>query len=188
MDTIGLAVLIEKLQLLSYTGTVDSKAGPLMMEMSDNLIHTTKSYRDLKQQHDMRNLEAKAYAIKVILLQDVFDVRHTHYMLPVFHSKCLAFGYSVTNCKDLLIFEASASIAAGMKPINKYWSCIYAMIVKILWSFILPNNQLSDVVTLQASQPWRLLIWQPQLTIVGMHPSFAIGISCDYECIRGGKT
>lgn len=50
MEQQELELLRRKLDALSYDHPVDDFSGPLVQKLVDDLVHTTESYRGLKQQ------------------------------------------------------------------------------------------------------------------------------------------
>ena len=65
MEQQALELLKRKLDALSYTDPVDEESASLVQRLVDDLVHTTESYRGLKQQslafnHHISNLNDKA--------------------------------------------------------------------------------------------------------------------------------
>lgn len=63
-----LVLLRRKLRVLSYTEAFDNSSGELVLRLTDDLIHATDSYRQLKEVHDARDRELRQYHAKVIVL------------------------------------------------------------------------------------------------------------------------
>ena len=66
MEQQALQLLKRKLDALSYMEPVDEHSAPLVQKLVDDLVHTTESYRGLKQQslthhHHISNLNDKVF-------------------------------------------------------------------------------------------------------------------------------
>ncbi len=60
-----LQALRRKLEALGYTDAVDPSSGPLVQKLTDDLVHTTDSYRTLKLQCARQAQEVNALNEKV---------------------------------------------------------------------------------------------------------------------------
>lgn len=65
MDDRQLAMLRRKLDALSYSEDLDSSSAPLVQKLVDDLVHTTDSYRVLKQQCSKQAQEIAAFDSRV---------------------------------------------------------------------------------------------------------------------------
>lgn len=62
-----LALLRRKLQALNYSAPVDAQSADLVQCLINDLVHTTESYRGLKQQCDGQQAEISSFQSKVRL-------------------------------------------------------------------------------------------------------------------------
>ena len=60
-----LVLLKRKLQALNYSNPVDAHSADLVQNLVNDLVHTTESYRGLKQQCDRQHTEISSFQSKV---------------------------------------------------------------------------------------------------------------------------
>ena len=58
-------MLQRKLTALGYGESFDSSSAPLIQRLLDDMVHTTESYRDLRQQAGLRHRETTNLTDKV---------------------------------------------------------------------------------------------------------------------------
>ena len=82
-----MTLLRRKLSLLSYEGDFTSDSAPLIERLVDDLIHTTESYRDVKQSLDQHRLEGSACIaqVKLLVLLRLCSFLQGETFMPILH-------------------------------------------------------------------------------------------------------